>query len=809
MQNVSRLLSIALKRAGTEGRNHTGFRLACQLRDSGLMQMESEAVMLDYANQIGGSGAEPYTKGEALATLRSAFSKPARAKGTKGDTINGKACQPVNTPLKHIQKGLTTSKVSVSTGINLMAIAEAKHLPVDFLESLGISDFKYSGLPSVKIPYYAEDGMERAIRFRLALTAEEGTRFKWRKGDHALPYGLNRLEYIRKAGWVLIVEGESDCWTCWFYGIPAIGAPGKSVWPLVWGEYVKGLEIYVWQEPGAQDFTLRVLASALDLRFIKAPDGIKDINHAHIQGLEVPVWLEELKTKAEYGEVLKVQYKNERLRRLYHEAKAVIEAEDPLELVEVAIRELGYGGDLTPPQITYLAMTSRTLEVRDGAMLVHLLLSGQSSSGKSYTLVVVLKLLPSEAYQVIDAGSPRALIYNDAPLEHRALIFGEADSLPAGEDNPAASAVRNLLQDHYLHYEVTIRDKETGNYVVKRIHKPGPTVMITTSTRSLGAQLSTRLFTLEIPDSKEQITAALETQAQIEMVGVKAVDPGLVAFQHYLQLKAPWRVVVPFAVELAAAMAKTASAPRILRDFQRILSLIKAVTILRHYKRQSDTEGRIVAKIADYETVRELVADMYVDSSTGATSDIRTLVEAVIELDASRKGGEQITNTALAKRLGIGIKQAERWAKRGMKFGWLVNREQRKSYPADYVPGEPIAEIEGLPILVEQVDTIDTVSTKTEAVNGFSFKKGGGDMLTPLTDGDIHSPTIDPREAVLDIPVTEAIEMWRVAGEPIIQLTMGEKCFDLAKLLSRPDVPENHLEAVKAYLEKLKPGCGQ
>ena len=79
----------------------------------------------------------------------------------------------------------------------------------------------------------------------------------------------------------------------------------------------------------------------------------------------------------------------------------------------------------------------------------------------------------------------------------------------------------------------------------------------------------------------------------------------------------------------------------------------------------------------------------------------------------------------------------------------------------------------------------------------------------PLTDGDIHSPTTDPREAVLDIPVKEAIEIWSAAGEPIIQLTMGEKCFDLARLLSYPDVSENHLEAVKACLEKLKPGCGQ
>jgi len=370
-------------------------------------------------------------------------------------------------------------------------------------------------------------------------------------------------------------------------------------------------------------------------------------------------------------------------------------------------------------------------------MLVHLVIIGLSSVGKNYTLVIIKKLLPSEAYHEIDAGSPRVLIYDDAPLEHKVLIFGEADSLPAGEDNPAASAIRNLLQDHYLHYEVTIRDKETGDYAVKRVHKPGPTVLITTSTRSLGAQLMTRLFTLEIADSKEQISAALVTQAAVETEGIKAIDPGLVAFQAYLQLKAPIKISVPFANELAAAMAKTASAPRILRDFARLISLIKSVALIRHYRRQLDGEGRIVSTLADYETVRELVNDMYIDSSTGATSEIRALVDAVRLLAASQAEGERITNTTLAKHLNIGIMQASRRAKKALKQDWLINREQRKYRPADYAPGEPMPEVEGLPIL-GGVNTANIVNN--EAVNAFSFKNGTVNTLTPLTESDTPPP---------------------------------------------------------------------
>jgi len=619
-------------------------------------------------------------------------------------------------------------------GVNLDTLAKAKRIPADYLKGLGISDFKYTGQPAVKIPYYGEDGAEIAVRFRLALSG--GSRFKWRKGDHAMPYGLNRLD--RKAGWVLVVEGESDCWTCWLHGIPAIGAPGKGIWPPEWGEYLKGLEGYVWQEPEAEDFTLRLLASAPDLRYIRAPDGIKDISEAHIQGLDIPSWLEGLKAKAESGQELKAQYNNEQLQQLYQEAKAVIEAADPLKVVEDAIRGLGYGGGIKPALITYLAMTSRLLEMRPGAMPVHLLLTGPSSGGKSYTLGVVKTLMPTDGYRVIDAGSPRVLIYDEAPLKHKALVFGEADSLPAGEDNPAASAIRNLLQDHHLHYEVTIRDRETGNYTTKKIDRDGPTVLITTSTRPLGDQLMTRFFTLELGDSREQISAALETQAGLETKGIPCPDAGFVAFQSYLQLKVPVKVTVPYAEELAAGMAKMASAPRILRDFARLMSLIKVVALIRQHQRRLDSEGRIVAELADYETVRELVNDMYIDSSTGATGDIRKLVEVVITLDTKRAEGERITNTTLSRHLNIGVMQVSRRAKRAIKLDWLVNREQRKYHPADYAPGEPMPETEGLPMLrVNMANTVNNVR-----VNDSSFENGTVNTLTPLTDGDT-SPSHD------------------------------------------------------------------
>jgi hypothetical protein len=389
-------------------------------------------------------------------------------------------------------------------------------------------------------------------------------------------------------------------------------------------------------------------------------------------------------------------------------------ADDPLDLVEAAIRAHGYGGDIRPAKIGYLAMSSRVLGMRFGAMPVHLVFLGPPSAGKSYTVQTCLRLLPPEAYHVVDASSPRVMIYDDADLRHRVVVFSEADSLPAGEDNPAASAVRGLLQDNYLHYALTIRDPKTGDFSVREVVKEGPTVLVTTAVKRLGDQLMTRLFAVEMADDPAQVQAALKAQAVIELTGAKLPDDALLAFQSYLQARAPWEVVVPFVERLAAAIAKSAAAPRILRDFSRLLALVKVVAVLRHRRRQADERGRVVAEIADYEKVRQLCNGMFTDTVTeGATARVREAVNAVAELYAERAQGENITATKVAKRLGISRPAANRRLATAIAMGWVVNSERREKHPWMLEPGEPMPETSALPVLDGQNEVCNAVTPDT------------------------------------------------------------------------------------------------
>lgn len=593
---------------------------------------------------------------------------------------------------KSAGKGRNTA---TPTGLTLEELAKAKGFQIDGptgLKAFGVAQAVQRGATVVRIPYMNLTGEVVAVRFRHSLNGAQ--RFTWRKGDKVLLYGLWRLREIKKVGWVLLVEGETDCWTCWLLGIPAFGLPGKSTWKEMWAELLKGLTVYLWQEPDAPELPGKILRDIPGLKVIPAPADFKDLSEAHLKGEDIPALVDRLKAAAVPAETLRLAEQMARIKELEKAAQAVLSALDPLELVRKAIISQGYGGDVGQPLIVYLAATSRLLVMRPGAMPVHLLLVAQASTGKSYLLGIVLLLLPEEAYHVIDAGSPRVLIYDKADLQHRVVVFGEADSLPAGEDNPAASAVRNLLQEHRLSYKVTVKNPDTGEYGVKEIDKPGPTVMISTSTRRLGRQLDTRVFSMDVTDSPEKIAAALRAQAELELNGAIAPDDTLIAFQSYLQALAPWEVAVPFIKVLAAEIGRKATATRVMRDFARLMSLIKSVAIIRHRCRQRDEKGRVVAQIEDYVTVFDLVGSLYEVTLTGASTELRATVQAVGEM---LNTGESITATSLSTRLGVDRSTASRRVNAAIKRGWIVNRETKKGQPWELQLGEPLPESQGLP----------------------------------------------------------------------------------------------------------------
>lgn len=159
-------------------------------------------------------------------------------------------------------------------GITLQQLAEAKGLPAEFLRELGCHDDMHRGLPAVAIPYRDEDGEIKFERKRLTLDPH-GQRFHQPAGvgigTGFIPYGLWLLPQIKKAGRVLFVEGESDCWTAWYHGMwPVQGIPGKGIWDPTWTAYYEDVPYKcAWLEPRAEKFIQNLSESFSDLRVIE------------------------------------------------------------------------------------------------------------------------------------------------------------------------------------------------------------------------------------------------------------------------------------------------------------------------------------------------------------------------------------------------------------------------------------------------------------------------------------------------------------------------------------------------------------
>jgi putative DNA primase/helicase len=140
----------------------------------------------------------------------------------------------------------------------LETYARLKRLQPGYLESLGLSDTRYSGDSAIGIPYKGTNGETVAMRFRVALENSQGSCFRWKMGSKPVPYGLWLLEKMKGKGYVVLVEGESDAHTLWARQIPALGLPGASTWKDEWASYLDGFDnVYAVIEPDGAGDTLR------------------------------------------------------------------------------------------------------------------------------------------------------------------------------------------------------------------------------------------------------------------------------------------------------------------------------------------------------------------------------------------------------------------------------------------------------------------------------------------------------------------------------------------------------------------------
>ena len=161
-------------------------------------------------------------------------------------------------------------------------LAFHKSIPLDFLQKYCLD--KSDG---VQITYKNPDGTTKKCKQRKRSKLKGEKTFTWGGCGEVKPYGLWKLEKIKETKFCILVEGESDCWTLWHSGFPALGLPGATMIKKLEIKHVENLErIFIAQETddAGIKFAESMLAHLEEIGFtgekhiLKMPHGCKDAN---------------------------------------------------------------------------------------------------------------------------------------------------------------------------------------------------------------------------------------------------------------------------------------------------------------------------------------------------------------------------------------------------------------------------------------------------------------------------------------------------------------------------------------------------
>jgi hypothetical protein len=559
-------------------------------------------------------------------------------------------------------------------------------VPEDYLRELGLTDSDAHGR-SVRIPYFDETGAEIGARFRIALEGPD--KFRAPKKSRLGLYGISRLNAARSDTNIAIVVGESDCVALWFEGLSAIGLPTPSSWNEARdARYFDGFRrINVVLNPYNAEAMLEWLRQS-SIRHRTYLVSLPADNDPAALRLANPMHFEEAWNDALARALSWQDYAQRSALEAREEAKqaagSLLACPDILEAVADQCYGLGIAGERATVQLVYLVCTTRLLR-----QIVSLIVKGPSSSGKSFLVKTVLRLIPDDGYLAFTGMSEKALIHTNESLAHRHLVIYEAVGLRGGF---LAYLVRTLLSEGHIKYQMPNR----------QIYKEGPTGLVVTTTEgSLHHENETRCLSLTMDDSRAQTAAIMRRQAATR--GERDINPQWHALQRYLALS-PSKVKIPYRGQLSREIKPEAI--RLRRDFNTLLALISAHALLHQQLRQRDDDGTVIANVEDYRVVRGLVNDILSEGiEIGVSANVRETRQAVADLIVGGVAAVPLPQLARALRLDKSV--VSRRVAKAVELGYLRNLETRRGQPARVVLADDIPDQVSLlpePEVLEQGD---------------------------------------------------------------------------------------------------------
>ena len=560
----------------------------------------------------------------------------------------------------------------------LTQFAEAKNLPVSYLEEIGIKEIKNDREKKLRFTCRDQNGREIATRF---LTMQEGDdTYEWKKGSTACFYGLDKLREAKEKKYIILVQKESECQILWYKKIPALCIPDGKKWnDAKDAEYFIGIKkIYLLKrEDNSADDIINQLSNSSLKEKIKVLELEKYKNLNELFAKKPNTFKEYIKLHRKSSSSLQdyIKDRNAKIRKhLYKKVKEIAEADDILKLFSADIREKGMVREKRLTQGIYLSLVTSLL-----GNLVNVAIKGDSSSGKSYAVKSVLKYFPPEVYYELTSATEKGLIYSQEDFKNRFIIIAEAVGL---HGTFLDYIIRSLISEKAIQHQ-------TKNGLLK---KEGPTGFITTTTSDSlnNGENETRYLSLYSDSSPKQTKAVLMAKAKIAENGSSNMVYNWDRWQDFQRWLATKRneYVIPYSRPLGKLLPD--SAPRLRRDIDNIHGLIGAHAIIHQKNREKNSNKYIVANKDDYKAIYKILAKPLSETFAAKNSDI-AMVEAVRSgLETLDKDSISMTELASIVKLDKGT--VSRNIRSAIDKGYLINCEKKKGMPAKLILGRPVGE---------------------------------------------------------------------------------------------------------------------
>jgi len=264
---------------------------------------------------------------------------------------------------------------------------------------------------------------------------------------------------------------------------------------------------------------------------------------------------------------------------------------------------MGYVGDNEAKKLIYLSASSRVMDSP-----ISVIIRSESSSGKSYLIETVEKLIPGYDVLSLTSLSDQSLTYMKAGgLIHKFLTLGEAV-----HNDTVEHQIREMLSSKKLTRLVTVKDSKTGELATKiQEVKAVVAVAMSTTGYDVNPENASRCFVITLDETDEQTGKIHELQRRkytLDHHHIKEnLIPEIIKKHHSAQrLLKNILIVNPYSQYLNFPVNRM----RTRRDHERFMDLIACIAHLRQYRKTTMHENGkdfIYCDLEDYRIAYQIM----------------------------------------------------------------------------------------------------------------------------------------------------------------------------------------------------------